>query len=93
MASYYATVSRRLTNGSVFFPDQRMTRLEALQSYTINNAYAAFEEELKGSITPGKLADITILDRDIMSIPDEEILDARVDMTIVGGVVLYERAR
>ncbi len=93
IASFQSSVVRQDKEGNDFFPDQRMTRLEALQSYTINNAYAAFEEELKGSITPGKLADITILDRDIMSIPDEEILDARVDMTIVGGVVLYERAR
>jgi hypothetical protein len=68
-----------------------MTRLEALQSYTINNAYAAFEEDIKGSITVGKLADITVLDRDIMTVPEAEIARAQVDMTIVGGEIRFER--
>jgi predicted amidohydrolase YtcJ len=68
-----------------------MTRLEALQSYTINNAYAAFEEDIKGSITVGKLADITVLDRDIMTVPEAEIAHAQVDMTIVGGEIRFER--
>jgi len=93
IASFYSSVVRKDLDGNDFFPDQRMTRMEALQSYTINNAYAAFEEELKGSLTPGKLADITVLDRDIMTIPDEEIPEARVDMTIVGGDVRFERSR
>jgi hypothetical protein len=66
-----------------------MTREEALRSYTWNNALAAFEEDLKGSLAPGKLADVTVLSRDIMTIPAPEILGARVDYTIVGGKVLY----
>ncbi len=73
IASFYASVSRRMKDGNVFFPDQRMTREEALRSYTINNAYAAFEEDIKGSLTPGKLADIVVLSRDIMTIPEAEI--------------------
>ena len=89
--SYYASVSRRLADGSVFFPDQRMSRMEALESYTINGAYAAFEEDIKGTLTPGKLADITVLSRDILTIPEEEILSAEVVYTIVGGRVLYRR--
>jgi predicted amidohydrolase YtcJ len=89
--SYYATVSRVLNDGSVFFPDQRMSRMEALKSYTINGAYAGFEEGIKGSITPGKLADITILSKDILTIPEEEILTAEVVYTIVGGEVKYAR--
>jgi hypothetical protein len=68
-----------------------MTREEALRSYTLNNAYAAFEEDLKGSISVGKLGDITVLDRDIMTIPDSEIPATRVDVTIVGGEVKYRR--
>ncbi|MFC1791947.1 amidohydrolase, partial [Gemmatimonadota bacterium] len=88
--SYYATVSRRLTDGSVFFPGQRMSRMEALESYTINGAYAAFEEHIKGTLTPGKLADITVLSRDILTIPEEEIPTAEVVYTIVGGKVVYE---
>jgi predicted amidohydrolase YtcJ len=87
--SYYASVSRRLKDGSVFFPDQRMSRMEALRSYTINGAFAAFEEDIKGSLTPGKLADITVLSKDILTIPEEEIPTAEVVYTIVGGEVKY----
>jgi hypothetical protein len=91
LASFYATVSRKLPDGSVFFPDQRLSREQALQSYTLNNAYAAFEEDVKGSLTPGKLADVTILSKDIMTIPEDEIPTAEVLYTIVGGRVSYER--
>ena len=62
-----------------------MTRVEALRSYTINNAIAAFEEAYKGSLEVGKLGDVTVIDRDILSVPDGELADARVDVTIVGG--------
>jgi len=88
--SYYSTVTRRLKDGSVFFGDQKMTRTEALKSYTINGACAAFEEGIKGSLAPGKLADVTVLSKDILTVPDEEIRSARVLYTIVGGKVLYE---
>jgi hypothetical protein len=91
VASYYATVSRRTKDGTVFFPEQRMSRMEALQSYTINGAYAAFEEDIKGSLTPGKLADITVLSKDIMTIAEEEIPSTEVVYTIVGGKVVYNR--
>ncbi len=90
LASYYATVSRKLKDGSVFFPDQRMTRMEALRSYTIQNAYAAFEEQLKGSLKTGKLADITVLSRDILTVPEDQILETDVVYTIVGGKVQFE---
>jgi hypothetical protein len=89
IASFYATVSRKLKDGSVFFADQRMSREEALRSYTVNNAYAAFEEDLKGSISPGKLGDITVLSKDIMTVPEDEIPSTQVVYTIVGGKVLY----
>jgi predicted amidohydrolase YtcJ len=91
LASYYSTVSRVLRDGSVFFPDQRMSRMEALESYTINGAYASFEEYIKGTLTPGKLADITVLSKDILTIPEEEIPTAEVVYTIVGGEVKYRR--
>jgi predicted amidohydrolase YtcJ len=91
IASYYATVTRKLPDGSVFFPEQKMTRMEALRSYTLSNAYATFEEDLKGSLEVGKLADIVILSKDILKCPEEEILEAHVLTTIVGGEVLYER--
>jgi predicted amidohydrolase YtcJ len=90
IASYYATVTRRLSNGTTFFPDQRMSRIEALRSYTIQPAYAAFEEQVKGSLKVGKLADVTVLSKDIMTVPDQEIPTATVAYTIVGGKVLYE---
>jgi predicted amidohydrolase YtcJ len=89
IASYYATVTRKLQNGSTFYPDQRMTREEALKSYTWNPAYAAFEEDIKGSLSPGKLADITVLSKDILTVPDDEILTTEVLFTIVGGKIVY----
>jgi predicted amidohydrolase YtcJ len=75
----------------LFFPNQRMSREQALRSYTWNNAYAAFEEKVKGSLEPGKLADITVLSRDILTVPEDEILATDVVYTIVGGQVAYQR--
>jgi predicted amidohydrolase YtcJ len=91
IACFYASVTRKPAGAEAFFPEQRMTRQEALRSYTIDAAYAAFEEHIKGSLTPGKLADIVVLSHDILTVPEEEILKARVLYTIVGGKVLYER--
>jgi len=91
LASYYASVSRKLKDGSRFFPDQRMSREEALKSYTINNAFAAFEEKLKGSLEAGKLADITVLSKDILTIPEDEIPATDIVYTIVGGKVNFDR--
>ncbi len=92
IASFYASVTRRMANGKSFHPEQCMTRMEALRAYTIHNAYAAFEEHLKGSITPGKLADITVLSRDILSIPEQEIPGTQVAYTIVGGKIAFRGA-
>jgi predicted amidohydrolase YtcJ len=89
--SYYASVSRKLKDGKVFFPDQRMSRMEALKSYTTNGAYAAFEESNRGSLKPGKYADITVLSKDILKVPEDEIPTAKVVYTIVGGNVLYKK--
>jgi predicted amidohydrolase YtcJ len=91
MASFHATVTRKTKDGSVFYGDQKMTRAQALKSYTWNGAYAAKEEALKGSITAGKLADITVLSKDIMTIPDDEIPSTTVVYTIVGGKVAYSK--
>jgi predicted amidohydrolase YtcJ len=91
IASFYSSVTRRMNTGEVFYGDQRMTRAEALRSYTLNNAFAAFEEDVKGSIRPGKLADIVVLSRNIMTVPEEEIPGTQVEYTIVGGVVRYRR--
>ncbi len=91
LTSFYASVTRKLPDGTIFYPDQRMKRQGALKSYTITNAYAAFEEGIKGSITTGKLADITVLSRDIMTVPDQEILGTEVLYTIVGGKIMYQK--
>lgn len=88
---FYASVTRKLDDGTYFFPEQSMSREEALRSYTINGAYAAFQEDILGSLTPGKLADITVLSKDIMTVPEEEILDAEVLYTIIGGKVRYKK--
>ncbi len=88
---FYASVTRRLADGSLFYPDQRMTREQALRSYTLNGAYAAFQENILGSLAVGKLADITVLSQDIMTIPEDEIPKTQVVMTMVGGKILYQR--
>jgi predicted amidohydrolase YtcJ len=89
IACFYSAVSRKLKDGSVFYADQRMSREEALKSYTVNAAYSGFEENIKGSLTPGKLADITVLSKDIMTVPEDEIPSATVKYTIVGGKVMF----
>ncbi len=89
IASYHATVTRELNDGTRFYPEQAMTREEALHSYTMANAFAAFEEGVKGSLTPGKYADIVVLTKDILSVPEDEILQARPALTIVAGEVVH----
>lgn len=91
IASFYASVTRKMKDGAAFYPEQRMTREEALRSYTLHAAYAAFEEDIKGSITPGKLADIVVLSKDIMRVPADEIRSARVDLTMLGGRIHWRR--
>jgi predicted amidohydrolase YtcJ len=90
LESYHCSVTRKVVDGSQFYPDQAMPRVDALRSYTINSAYAAFEEDLKGTLEVGKLADITVLSRDILTIPADQILETDVVYTIIGGQVLYE---
>ncbi len=92
LASIYASVTRkRVGYDEAFYPEQSMTREEALRSYTIINAYGAFEEDKKGSIEIGKYADFTILDKDLLRCSEEEILDAQVLYTIVNGQVKYNK--
>jgi predicted amidohydrolase YtcJ len=94
IACFYASVSRKTLQGlppGGYEPDPKMSREEALRSYTIDAAFGAFEENIKGSIEPGKLADFTVFSDDIMTIPEEDILSTEIDMTIIDGKVLYER--
>lgn len=91
IACFYASVTRkRMDNGFEFFPEQRMTRQEAIASYTLWNAFAAFEEQDKGSISVGKLADFVVLSNDLSTCSDEDILKTKVLMTVVGGAVKYK---
>ena len=90
--SFYASVTRkRADNGMEFFTENKMTRAEAIKSYTYNNAYAAFEEDLKGTLEVGKLADFTILSENWLTCSDEAILNTQVKYTIVGGQVMYKQ--
>ncbi len=90
IANYYAAVTRKTKDGKEFFPEQKMTRMEALKSYTINGAYAVFKDDILGSIRPGKLADLTILSQDITKVPDDEILNTKVLYTIVDGKIVFQ---
>ena len=90
IASFHCSVTRDMVGtDSAFFPDQALTREQALKTYTVNGAYVAFEEHEKGSLTPGKYADIAVLSRDIMTVPPDSILGTKVLYTIVGGKVVY----
>ena len=89
-----ASVSRKLKDGTVFYPDQRMSREEALKSYTWNNAYAAFEEKDRGTLRPGKLADLVVLSRDILAKGEQDHLaETEVLLSMVGGKVVYEKRK
>ena len=93
LANFYAAVARKTLNGTPedgFELNQRMTREETLKSMTLWNAFAGFEEDQLGSIEVGKQADITVLDRDIMTVEESDILSTNVAMTIVSGEIVYE---
>ncbi len=87
----YHFVSRDTISGGVMGADQKISRKEALQVETINNAYLTFEERTKGSIESGKFADLVVLPEDILTCPDKHIEQMNVEMTMVGGKVVYRR--
>ena len=92
IASYYALVTRKTLAGTPeggYEPSQKLTRMEALRTYTRDAAYGAFEEDIKGSIEVGKLADFTILSGDLVTVPEDQLLALRVEQTIVGGRIVY----
>lgn len=94
LPSFYASVTRKTLEGlpeGGYEADQKMTRAEALKSYTLDGAFAEFEEDFKGSIEVGKAADFTIFDKDIMEVPEDEILTTQVMMTVVGGKVVFSK--
>jgi len=89
--NFHSLVTRKRTDGMTFYPEQRMTRLEAIKAYTLNNAYSSFSESEKGSLSVGKLADIVVLSNDLVEVSDDKILDTKVLYTIVGGKVVYKQ--
>lgn len=92
--SFYASVTRKTLKGKPeggYEPEEKMTREQALKSYTLDAAYGAFEEAIKGSIEKGKLADFTILSHDLLEVPEDQLLQTEVVMTIVGGKVVYQK--
>lgn len=91
LVGFRAMTTCRLADGTSLWPEERLSREGSLRACTLDVAYAAFEEDLKGSISPGKLADMVVLTRDIMTIPEEEILEAQVAHTILGGEIVYSR--
>jgi hypothetical protein len=84
-------VRREMNSGEILAPKERLTVPQVLQLYTKNGAYIGFEENEKGSLEPGKLADFIVVDRDVLSIPEDELKDVQVLMTFVGGKLVYER--
>jgi predicted amidohydrolase YtcJ len=94
MIEFYAAVARKSVKGESgegWHPEQAVSREDALKMFTIWPAYAAFQENDKGSIEVGKLADFTVLSQDIMKIPETEILETRNEMTVIGGEIIYSR--
>jgi predicted amidohydrolase YtcJ len=94
VACFYASVTRKTLKGEPeggYEPEEKMTREQALKSYTLDAAYGAFEENIKGSIEGGKRADFTVFTQDLMTVPENEILKTEIAMTIVGGKVSYKK--
>jgi len=87
----WMAVTRRTTDGAVLNPEQKITREQALRMWTLNAAYLSFDEKQKGSIEPGKLADLVILSKDILTCPEDEIREAEAEATIVGGKFVFSR--
>ena len=92
MVGVYAAVTRKGLSGRVFAKDEALTVMEALQGYTLYGAYLSFEEGRKGSIEPGKLADMIVLDQDILSIDPAHIMEINIEQTWLGGKLVYRRA-
>lgn len=90
LVGMYAAVTRKTESGQELLPEEGVSPRQALAMYTTNAAYASFEEDIKGSIAAGKLADIVVLSDDPTRVPSEQIKDIRVEMTIIGGRVVWE---
>ncbi len=92
MVGLYAAVTRKGESGKVYGPGEAVSMKEAITMYTRNGAFLTREEKLKGTLEVGKLADMIVLPEDLLYVSPDKVLNMKVDMTIVGGKVLYERA-
>ena len=96
MIEFYAAVARKDQKGFAgegWHPEEKVTREQALKMFTVWAAFAAFEEKLRGSLEPGKLADLTVLSADIMQVPEAEILKTKNVMTVINGEIVYEAGK
>ena len=96
MEGLYAAVTRKDRlgeEGDGWFPDQKLTMEEAISYYTLGSAFAQFMDDRKGKIQKGFLADIVITDKDLLNIPENEIMKTRIDFTIVGGKIVFDSGR
>lgn len=87
----HGLVTRKTSGGDVLYAGEGITPMEAIRAYTIDGVYAAWEEGIKGSIEPGKLADLVVIDRDPLTIPNEDLKNVETVMTIVDGKIVYRR--
>ncbi len=92
LVALYSAVTRKGAQGQVVGPEERVSMQDAIRAYTANGAYLSWEEKIKGSLEPGKLADMIVLDSDPLTIDPDKIMEIKVDMTILGGRLVYERA-
>jgi predicted amidohydrolase YtcJ len=86
----WSVVTRKTEQGNIYHADQALSRIQALQMYTINNAYASFEEHIKGSIEPGKLADLAVISEDLVTCAEDRIKEIQVVLTMVDGKIVFE---
>jgi len=86
----WMAVSRKTADGTVYNPEQKISRQQALEMWTVNAAFVSFDEDIKGSLEPGKYADFAIIDRDILTCPEDEIRDIKVVETVLGGNTVFK---
>ena len=91
LVGLYAAITRKGPSGRVHGADEAVSRMDAIRMYTLNPAYLSWEEKIKGSLEPGKLADMIVVDHDLLTMPEAEIMSTHVDMTFVGGKLVYHR--
>ena len=89
--SIWCAVTRKTFAGNKLIPEEGISVMDGIRMYTINGAYAGFEENVKGSIEPGKLADMIVISDDILTVPADKIKDIRVDMTMIDGKIIYQK--